>query len=345
MPWARFAPVLALLAALPAAAAGAGSAETPSYGLVKTIRPSAPYGVTVWDGRSSLRLFESGRWRDATPGRLPGYIHNVFFLDRQRGWLIATDCVSATGALFRTVNGGRNWERLPREWVRNCSAGSTFYLDFADPLHGWITAVDPHAADGSVIHRTTNGGRRWRLATKDRRQGSDGPVRFASAMLGWRATTWMGWPRLGPLYRTQDGGRSWAADPALPENRRYATPALVGDRVVTAGAKAGRIAVYERSGGIWGRVSAVRVPRPVTDVVISAPSDSVRWLASGPRARLSTLLVSVDGGRTWSRRALPHETYELAAKSATEAWLTANGRPLRTTNGGRTWRPVSGLTP
>jgi photosystem II stability/assembly factor-like uncharacterized protein len=340
MPWARCAPVLALFSALLAAAAGAGSPEAPSYRLVMPSRPSAAEVLTVWDGRSHLFLHESGRWRDATPGRLPGTIHDVFFLDRKRGWLIATDCAAATGALFETVDGGRSWTRLPRRWIRNCSAGSTFYLDFADPRHGWITAVDPHAANGSIIYRTTNAGRRWRLATQARDQGTDAPVRFISAADGWRATTWFGWPRLGPLLRSKDGGRTWAADPELPENRRYSTPVRVGSRVVGAGARAGRIAVYERAAGHWHRVSAVRVSRPVTNVVISAPSRSVRWLASGPRSNLSTLLVSLDGGRTWRRRSLPRQTYELAAQSATRAWLTARGRLMRTVDGGRSWRPV-----
>jgi photosystem II stability/assembly factor-like uncharacterized protein len=344
MPWARSVPLLALLAALLSTAAGAGSGEAPSYWLVETAKPHAPYGVIVWDGRSHIRLFESGNWRDATPARLPGTIQDVFFLDQQHGWLIAADCATATGALFRTTDAGRSWKQLPRRWVRNCSAGSGFYLDFADQLHGWVTAVDPHAANGSIIYRTTSGGRRWNLATKARDQGSDGPVRFVSPKLGWRATTWLGWPRPGPLLRTRDGGRTWAADRELPENRRYSTPVRVGSSVVTAGARAGRIAVYERIAARWGRSGVVFAPTPITDVVVSAPAPDVRWLATGKRASLAALHVSVDRGRTWSRRVLPRGTGQLVARSATEAWVSANRQLWMTSDGGRTWRRLTPLS-
>jgi photosystem II stability/assembly factor-like uncharacterized protein len=337
MRWTRLASVLVL--AFLAVVATAEPAEAPSYGLVQSTRPSRFHGVTVWDGRSRLLIFESGGWRDATPAGLLGGIHSVVFINRVRGWLIASDCARADGALFRTLDGGKSWRRMPRRWWRNCSAGATFHLDFADARHGWIAAVDPHASEGSLLYRTTNGGTRWSRSWRDRGHSSDGPVRFSSAKLGWRASTWMGWPYPGALLRSRDGGRSWAPDPELPANRRYATPELVGDRVVTAGAKAGRIVVYERAGH-WRRVSAVNVARPVTDLVVSAPSPSVRWLASGPRARLSTLLVSVDGGRTWSRRSLPRGTLTVSASSASRAWATANGSLLRTTDGGRTWRSV-----
>ena len=338
MPWGRSAPLLALLAALLTATGAGGAATAPSYWLVETARPQVPYGVVVWDGRSHLRLFESGRWRDATPARLPGTIYDVFFLDRRHGWLIAADCALATGTLFRTTDAGRSWERLPRRWTRNCSAGTTFHLDFADRLHGWITAVDPHSSSGASIYRTATGGRLWGVATHERNHRSDAPTRFASPMVGWRASTWLGGSVPGPLLRTRDGGRTWAADPQLPENRRYATPVLVGSSVVTAGARAGRIAIYQRIAGRWRRSGAVSARRPTTVIALSAPTHAVRWLATESGRTVATLHLSRDGGRTWTKRPLPRGTGELVARSATEAWVSARGRIWTTSDGGRTWR-------
>ena len=144
------------------------------------------------------------------------------------------------------------------------------------------------------------------------------------------------------LYRTQDGGRTWSAQPAtvsgstvyygtLPEGmwlRQYAGGASVGT-------------VYEVSadaGGTWTR--ALGLADLSYGYRLRRVSDRV-WLAT---ANAGTTLLSTDGMQTWKRVAGPDQN--AAAKTLTAFWffdakrgvaLTYGGDLMETANGGLDW--------
>lgn len=84
---------------------------------------------------------------------------SLFFLDETDGWATSVALVDggakqdekAGGMLFRTVDGGRSWERIS-------SVPGVRYFDrvyFADHAHGWLTSFER-------VYYTDDGGESWK---------------------------------------------------------------------------------------------------------------------------------------------------------------------------------------
>ncbi|MEK6481078.1 YCF48-related protein [Catalinimonas sp. 4WD22] len=71
-------------------------------------------------------------------------IRDMFFLDSQRGWVLAYE------TLIHTKNGGDSWERLP---LPVFVPGGNIY--FSDASNGWISAID------QGLLKTVDGGSTW----------------------------------------------------------------------------------------------------------------------------------------------------------------------------------------
>jgi photosystem II stability/assembly factor-like uncharacterized protein len=129
--------------------------------------------------------------------------------------LSATDVVFV---LHRGVTTGANALQESAIYVTRDAGGSwtTFRLpaaelgiDFVDPMHGWMIGAGP-GGDTSVrsLYATADGWRNWRLA--------DGPAEFFARELsfGDLSIGLVAVPavkdQLPQLYRTTDGGFTWA---------------------------------------------------------------------------------------------------------------------------------------
>lgn len=105
---------------------------------------------------------------------------DVFFPTEQRGFIISPP---SAGKLYRTENGGINWEE-------NGPSGSGLF--FTDSLTGFI-------ANPAYIWKTTNGGDSWYITN-----GSNGASKifFINPTIGWAL-------RNNIIYKTTDGGENW----------------------------------------------------------------------------------------------------------------------------------------
>jgi photosystem II stability/assembly factor-like uncharacterized protein len=208
----------------------------------------------------------------------------------------------------------------------------------------------------SVLARTTDGGERFRIT---RRFGS---ARQASAV-GVGAAVYAALPGVsyvstGPhVYRTRDGGRHLVRVPLRGSLLGFAAsgPAAFA---VTHPCKvkahcaarlwhsfdAGRTWWYTTLRGAPGRgqwfdIEAANAANVVVDYQRSGPEDT----------SVSGLLVSADGGRSWSRRRHPcRRTYRgthVTTADGLELWMGCNetdgsGRQYRSVDGGSHWRPL-----
>ncbi len=129
-------------------------------------------------------------------------LNDVFFLDPDRGW-----AVGDRGAIWHTDTGGRQWR------LQDAPVGARLHaVWFLDGNHGWAvggsTVPYTHKSHGVVL-RTDDGGQTWRQlpvnAVPTLRR-----IRMFDSKFGWAVGAASPLHPAG-VYRTEDGGRGWAA--------------------------------------------------------------------------------------------------------------------------------------
>jgi photosystem II stability/assembly factor-like uncharacterized protein len=139
---------------------------------------SAASSNVVWVLVQSQFLYRSTNrgitWqqRPIPPGNFPW--PEISFIDDQQGWFTTggvpeTQCNGAGTAVWRTVDGGSNWQQVASvDWqhdvqgaigYRQCKRG----LSFVDATHGFLGASDPNHPP--TIYRTVDGGLTWAATT------------------------------------------------------------------------------------------------------------------------------------------------------------------------------------
>ncbi len=171
-----------------------------------------------------------------------------------------------------------------------------------DDSTGWIGGTD------GIILKTTDAGESWQLQHKGQEGDIVRVVRFLNAKTGFAlASTY----NQGFLYRTNDGGTTWVADPAL-------------------------------------RDTALTDSVTFSDITFTPFGDSLYiWLTGGgdtgtPIAYHQYVYVSKDTGRTWtsfsSLPSIPYLTvFKLLFFTPTFGVLSGGNVLCRTTDGGKTW--------
>lgn len=261
------------------------------------------------------------------------------FLDRSVGWVAIYEMkVRGATRLLRTEDGGRTW----REVEQKEPSERLWRRQFITKMTGWAFGT-------RAVWRTDDGGVSWRalplpapIAGEDSRQ-----VLFLTEKEGWAGGK-------GMLYHTSDGGETW-------------TPRYDGSPKVTSGPWAvqflstaeGWVAVESHDflhttdgGRTWRRVR-VKHPRQGpydrwTAMHFLSPQVGVLAGQHNERERVSKeaqrgaspiafnyyrpyILVTRDGGRTWSYHDLPIPVGEWSqADSVLFGINTVNGRPEAT---------------
>ena len=210
-------------------------------------------------------------WMNITP-HVNGYIDDVFFLDKSRGWAMLSsseDNDMASFRLARTTDSGQSWTGAPFK-IPNQEAGElsgTGWLDFVDPEHGWLMLMRNSSSAFSLgrLFGTSDGGTSWHVL--------DAPVAgrpvFVTAQDGW-----ISGPGWAGMYSTHDGGRNWQGGgpsldglpPSLPTRPSY------------------------------GDVQFIDAKHGFVPVWLQAATD-----AEEPRGSALALYVTEDGGQTWKR--------------------------------------------
>ena len=300
-------------------------------------------------GETVQRTTDGGaHWAFADPSSYVASIDaSSYFLDATHAWLTTTE---GNGQLtlitYRTVNGGKNWDRGTDISV---VGGGGLYprLYFLDVTHGWmllnIDTIGVPASDTpnpdtteDALYGTSDGGLHWTQLTAN--------VQSKGTPCGWWRTAFAsvsdGWLTLDcqnssqPVLATHDGGKTWSAV-ELPLVAAGLTCPCSADPI-------NPITVFDRE-----------------NAAILVNQDA------GPPL-LRRLFMTADGGASWSSRTLPGEGQSIIDfVDAKHGWTVAgpnsllgrdsSGRfptfpgvtvPLyRTDDGGLTWEPVQNNLP
>jgi photosystem II stability/assembly factor-like uncharacterized protein len=358
---------LHLVGSVPASPGPAGPGKLGSQPMlgINMVSPSIGWWGDL-DG-NLMRTTNGGvHWSDVTPtGPIP---LNDYYLDASHAWVVA-----APGGLagpmqlvtLVTVDGGRTWRQGAAVtswylgWTPEGKYGPFRQIDlfFVDQMHGWLLVP---SQTSQTLYRTSDAGLHWTLVTEASFSQSSGcrwgQMTFASEITGWMTVECDVAPNNGasPLLVTHDGGVTWNAQ-QLP--------------VRSAGIDCGPLSRCATDCPLTGYI------RPWSDgalvhcfgpPVFFDPLHGLLPVWSGQGSRIAQkLLVTADGGATWSVRSLPGQVQlEIDFTDANHLWAVASsseqlsnhldpmggaasfigpsvGLPLyRTGDGGVTWVPV-----
>lgn len=270
-------------------------------------------------------------WTDVTPTDYTSNLIDTYFLDGDHAWI--TEYVQSTSStiVFGTKDGGVSWHQSAPISVAGMHRTFGTILFFIDPTHGWLLVpglvaggplADPSTSvQFEFLYRTTDGGAHWQqLAEKTSQPGACAwaDVVFVSRETGWIHIYCPSGSGTGLLV-SQDGGVTWNAQ-SLPE---------------PATSLASMPIFFDSLHGILVVANGVLAPGAWSSVA---------------------LLVTSDGGRTWSARSLPGEVQmPVSFVDATHGWVIGGSSDLlnpgsspgsavvplfRTDDGGNTWVPV-----
>jgi photosystem II stability/assembly factor-like uncharacterized protein len=310
-----------------------------------------------------LRTDDAGAsWR-AVPAPRTGFseVSGIYFRDTLTGW-IAYPEPGDRNAIYQTRDGARSWrlltDQLPRSGFRFSRAGG--------PLIAWSTAgilrsVDGAAwdtmqlpvprprlfdftagADGNVWAVGTDGlllvshdtARTWQVLTGGRALLA---TAFANRSRGWAVG--LG----GMLLRTYNGGDTWEPRPSGTTADLHSIAFRTPDGRFSDGdawAVGDQGTVVRSRNGTYGPRSWTpqRLGTSASETLHRVQfADSLTGWISGD----STLLRTVDGGRTWQRLPFPADLREIQFTSTRNGWAARGSEVLRTTDGGSTWQAVS----
>ena len=257
----------------------AGGSQLPQS--VKMVSP------TVGWAPGTRRTTDGGlHWANVAPpapkDRAQGY--GDFFLDADHAWVVDTVGSKTACAdhfvVYGTDNGGAGWKQLSSTGVSSLpedtrvSGGWNTQIQFVDTMHGWIqiTSAPGLGTTAGPLYRTSDGGRTWSLLTKAP-AWSDGDCRglglphFTSATTGWMQDRCAGALSTANLLVTRDAGLTWS-------NFVLLKPGCEASDFPNGCNVAPLPTFLDPMNGWW--------------------SDN------------SSLLITRDGGMTWTARSLPH---------------------------------------
>ena len=231
---------------------------------------------------------------------------HIYFLDTLHGWMnlsLASSAAVRSAILIETRDGGRTWS-----WV--ASPGRSGPVFFADANDGWLAG-----GPAGKLYVTHDGSNTWREVSLKPppeagqaiyptyglpviENGEDGflPVTFSGTVGVHSALV---------MFRTSDGGRTWAPDTVVPISRQTSIgqcwPSAIVDSTLIAGSASGQVLALTRAfrGGIMSARASIGLSHPAF-VGLSFVEGMRGWAMVASGGTAAALLATSDGGNTWT---------------------------------------------
>jgi photosystem II stability/assembly factor-like uncharacterized protein len=290
----------------------------------------------------------------------------VHFVDATTGW-----AAGAAGVVYRTTDGGRNWEHLS-----GVGAADINYIYFIDRNRGWMLGkpdgkTGDEAGNDSVLFITNNGGLAWTRKPLPNVTS----LHFIDAKTGWAVG------RNSTLLKTTDGGLEWGKVVGIGKlikspidssdynfgfsDIHFTDPKhgwLIGNFYEQARGDIGGVFVTSDGGDTWRRVpltiqtknnSGRFTPGSLQSVNFTdANTGSITGEMYDGESRFFFALHTRDGGATWSLfRIQSRSTHNSQFLDPARGWTAAFAQRanegaaapydtimLRTDSGGLSWR-------
>lgn len=291
-----------------------------------------------------LKTVDGGMsWKQVWPAPHP--IADVTFVDDQHGFGIGRE--SEPGAFMRTADGGVIWQ------VVSDLGANGLRLYFADLKHGSVLGT---MEDGTKprLMETMDGGVTWRIVTESLPAWSSIPqtveMKFFSDTEGMLA---LRDARELRVLRTEDGGKSWKAEPSITEESGVQTLVILSAnelRETSLESQRDKTHWLQLSRLSFGEGSRLPLGRLIVgDSLLGAvyPSEQVGAILtpSWNEGKITLHLLSTkDGGRTWTDWAFPavagldwSMAGRFSARGDSVWWLLIQGHLLRTNDAGGQW--------
>jgi photosystem II stability/assembly factor-like uncharacterized protein len=259
---------------------------------------------------------------------------DLTFLDAQRGWV-----VGGAGAIMHTTDGGATWVRQrvtdgERLWGRKVIIPPNLLrVTFVTAQEGWVVG-----AEGTLLH-TRDGSASWRVGPRPTTADLF-DVRFVTSQIGLIVGD------RGLILRTRDGGRTWRRQRSAVRHPLQDIACFSPDECIIGGG-AESILTTSNGGRTWGQQELPEGPiHPWTGRIVRA-GDGTLWMGGGYH-NYGALLRSTDRGKQWTvaTDTLLSAPTALFFWNANRG-VIFSGRILLTADGGATWTegqsPVPGV--
>jgi len=313
---------------------------------------SAALAVIATAGILYLQPGTAGRSGPLIPGTsrvLTGkYSVDYDFLTPSKGWAVVEANNDPLGGLFvfRTTDGATTWQKLYTGGTKQ----DPTYLHYFDDRNAFAYAGEPYV--------THDGGAHWLQINVD---GAPLFVTFASPNDGWAEVRFA---RPLQLYRTTDGGATWAVLPTPVPAQAVLLPEYVTRSSTFRGNGEGWLGAFNEvvpsvfmtadAGVSWQQVQVVRYGCGAcggtarefyydTSVRLM-PHGGVVALVYDETGAYDGAFVSADRGKTWSNFTFPSavtDEDDVTFLDASHWWLFRPSSAYTTDDGGRSWVQVA----
>ena len=241
-------------------------------------------------------------------------INDIYFRDKERGYLIAGN------AIFKTEDNGINWTEA-RRFAPAEFEGATvelYCIRFSSKKKGWVVgsiSKRDRVIDSILIY-TDNAGETWQR----KRTPSNSElihVDFDNDRRGWIVGDG------GTILFTSDGGDTWTRQNSGTEVTLYHVDFRNDKRGLVVGAKGTLLRTFD-GGANW---MTVRTSVPGTLLSVEFADDDEAWAVG----RGGTILRTDDGGVSWLKQGSSntHNIYALQFQKKTGWAVGSDGMILR----------------